>query len=125
MLYVVGMSYMAAQHSAPLRSRRHTMMGGVEYDKGVLVSDIYFIGTTLLVNIHISFTQKWAGGHRCSYRHNVCRPATDAYTCIYNYKKRFFGGDTPFYAFENEIKDFFLIGVVTLHEFCNSLSRFE
>ena len=27
-LYVVGMSYMAAQRSAPLRSRRHTMMGG-------------------------------------------------------------------------------------------------
>ena len=27
MLYVVGMSYMAAQRSAPLRSGEHTMMG--------------------------------------------------------------------------------------------------
>ena len=25
-----------------------------------------------------------AGGHRCSLRHNVCRPATDAYICVYN-----------------------------------------
>ena len=36
----------------------------------------YFIETTLLVVIHISHTQKWAGGHRCSLRHNVCHPAT-------------------------------------------------
>ena len=27
-----------------------------------------------------------AGGHRCSLRHNVCHPATDAYTNIYNCK---------------------------------------
>ena len=25
-----------------------------------------------------------AGGHRCSLRHNVCHPATDAYICVYN-----------------------------------------
>ena len=26
--------------------------------------------------IHIICTQSWAGGHRCSLRHNVCHPAT-------------------------------------------------
>ncbi len=44
----------------------------------------YFIYTELLVIIHFPQTQKWAGGHRCSFRHNVCRPATDAYICLYN-----------------------------------------
>ena len=36
----------------------------------------YYINTALLVIIHIPLTQKWAGGHRCSLRHNVCHPAT-------------------------------------------------
>ena len=36
----------------------------------------YCMDTALLVIIHIPRTQKWAGGHRCSLRHNVCRPAT-------------------------------------------------
>ena len=40
----------------------------------------YCTGSALLVTIHIICTQSWAGGHRCSLRHNVCRPATDAYT---------------------------------------------
>ena len=46
------------------------------------------MGSALLVKIHISFTQKWAGGHRYSLRRNVCHPATDAHTCIYNCKNK-------------------------------------
>ena len=37
---------------------------------------IYFLGTPLLVGLYISKTTYMAGGHRCSLRHNVCRPAT-------------------------------------------------
>ena len=46
---------------------------------------LYFFDTALLVMIHIPYTQNWAGGHRCSLRHNVCHPATtriDAYTIV-------------------------------------------
>ena len=46
---------------------------------------LYYMGSALLVIIHIPRTQKWAGGHRCSLRHNVCRPATDAYICLSNW----------------------------------------
>ena len=46
---------------------------------------LYYMGSALLVIIHIILTQKRAGGHRCSFRHNICRPATDAYICLYNW----------------------------------------
>ena len=39
--------------------------------------------TTLLVMIHISRTQKWAGGHRYAFRRNVCRPATGVIAKLY------------------------------------------
>ena len=45
---------------------------------------LYFIGIALLLIIHILYTQKWARGHRCSLRHNVCRRATDAIAKPYN-----------------------------------------
>ena len=66
---------------------------------------LYSICTALLVQLHISHTQKWAApfpcsktksqisfshgwaqeGHRCSLRRNICHPATDSCSCLYNY----------------------------------------
>ena len=56
------------------------MIGGVVFFE---IWFRYFINTTLLVDIHILYAQKWAGGHRCSYRHNVCRPATAVFAILY------------------------------------------
>ena len=49
-----------------------------------------------------------AGGHRCSLRHNVCRPATKAYTRIYNYVNIYTPSvaATSFFTGEAEIFDF-------------------
>ena len=49
-----------------------------------------------------------AGGHRCSLRHNVCRPATDAYTRLYNYVNIYTPpvAATSFFTGEVEIFDF-------------------
>ena len=44
----------------------------------------YYINRPLLMIKHIRRTQKWAWGHRCSLRHNVCRHATDALANEYN-----------------------------------------
>ena len=47
---------------------------------------LYFFATALLVMIYIPYKQNWAGGHRCSLRHNVCRPAitrTLTFTILY------------------------------------------
>ena len=53
---------------------------------------LYFIYTPLLVIIHIPYTQKWAGGHRCSLRHNVCHPATARLQHHTIYKQKRTGG---------------------------------
>ena len=56
----------------------------VIFANGILV--LYFKSTALLVITHILRIQKWAWGHRCSLRHNVCRHATDALANEYNRK---------------------------------------
>ena len=53
------------------------MLNGLRFD--ILFAQHYCYGPTTFKR------QKWAGGHRCSLRHNVCRPATDSCTCLYNY----------------------------------------
>ena len=49
-----------------------------------------------------------AGGHRCSLRHNVCHPATKAYTRIYNCENIYTPSvaATSFFIHRTEIFDF-------------------
>ena len=65
----------------------------------------YCTGSALLVTIHIICTQSWAGGHRCSLRHNVCHPATDAYTNTNINKKRTGNTDSFIYIYLRGIFD--------------------
>ena len=43
---------------------------------------IYCISSPLLVVMHIPQAQKWAPGHRCSLRHNVCQALQREYKHI-------------------------------------------
>ena len=54
--------------------------------------------TPLLVKLSIVDTSYMAGGHRCSLRHNVCRPAT-ARMRIYTIVKFYLRGKYLYVAF--------------------------
>ena len=101
---------------------KHTMMvvvvklvlGSIFYLYNVVVYNTYFtytkMGATLPVlknEIEDFFFARLGTGrtYHCSLRHNVCRPATDAYTDTNNNKKR--TGDYRFPYFHTNLRGIF------------------
>ena len=74
MIHILLTQKWASGYNPTLLSERRIEGRYVYKSYGFLVKKC--MNTALLIIIHILYTQKRAGGHRCSLRHNVCRPAT-------------------------------------------------
>ena len=88
--------------------------GSIFYKVSVVGNNTYYmyteLGGTLPVlknEIKDFFFARLGTGrtYRCSFRHNVCRPATDAYTDTNNNKKR--TGDYRFPYFHTNLRGIF------------------